>query len=247
MFKGNEQLENELFHSARVYYSRFSLYRGILLFSSINYFKKVEGIQNTVQFENINQYISPVMVANPEERWSFNTTMNKKYKFIKYHFNINLSTTDFFQTVNNTAFNNKNNNASYVISAKSLHEKYPSVEVGFRQSLGNYTSGTLKSKFSTNEPFVNLDYDFLSGFILSFDYTRFNYQQKSKNQQNTYELANLMLSYKKENSAWSYKLSAQNIMDVKFKNQNSFSSYIISDTKTYILPRIVMFSLTYKI
>ncbi|MDP3354197.1 MAG: carboxypeptidase-like regulatory domain-containing protein, partial [Flavobacteriaceae bacterium] len=247
VYKGNEQLENELFHSARVYYSRFSLYRGILLFSSINYLKKVDGIQNAVQFENTNQYLSPFIVANPEERWSFNTTMDKKYKFIKYHFNVNLSTADFLQTVNNTAVNNKNNSASYVISAKSLHEKYPTVEVGFRQSFGNYTSGTLKSKFSTNEPFVNIDYDFLKGFILSFDYARFDYQQKSINQQNTYELANLSLSYKKENSAWSYKLSAQNIMDVKFKNQNSFSSYIISDTKTYILPRIIMVSLSYKI
>jgi len=247
VFKGNEQLENELFHSARVYYSRFSLYRGILLFSNINYFKKVEGIQNRVQFENTNQYLSPVMVENPEERWSFNTTLNKKYKFIKYHFNVNLSTADFSQTVNNTAVNNKNNSASYVISAKSLHEKYPTVEVGFRQSLGNYTSGTLKSKFSTNEPFINIDYDFLKGFILSFDYARFDYQQKSINQKNTYELANFILSYKKENSAWSYKLSAQNIMNVKYKNQNSFSSYIISDTKTYILPRIVTVSLSYKI
>jgi hypothetical protein len=247
VYKGNEQLENELFHSARVYYSRFSLYRGILLFSSINYLKKVEGIQNTVQFENTNQYLSPVMVENPEERWSFNTTMNKKYKFIKYHFNVNLSTADFLHTVNNTTINNKNNSASYIISAKSLHEKYPTVEVGFRQSLGNYTSGTLKSKFSTNEPFVNIDYDFLKGFIFSFDYARFDYQQKSMKQHNTYELVNLTLSYKKENSAWSYKLSAQNIMDVKFKNQNSFSSYIISDTKTYILPRIVMISVSYKI
>ncbi|MDP2089850.1 MAG: carboxypeptidase-like regulatory domain-containing protein [Flavobacteriaceae bacterium] len=247
VFKGNEQLENELFHTARVYYSRFSLYRGLLLFSGINYLKKVDGIQHTVQFENINQYLTAKMISNPEERWDFNTTIDKKIKSIKYRLNINISTADFLQTINKTTVNNKNNNVSYEISAKTLHEKYPTVEVGLRQSFGNYTSSNLKSKYITNEPFVNIDYDFLKGFVLSFDYTRFDYQHKSLNQQNTYELANLTLSYKKENSAWTYKLSAQNLMDVKFKNQNSFSSYIISDSKTYILPRIIMVSLGYNL
>lgn len=247
VFKGNEQLENELFHTARAYYSRFSLYRGLLFYSGINYLKKVDGIQYAVQFENTNQYLTAVMVSNPEERWNFNTTVDKKIKLIKYHLNINLSTANFLQNLNNTTVNNKNNSASYEISAKTLHDKFPTIVVGLRQSIGNYTSSNLKSKFNTTEPFVNIDYDFLKGWILSFDYTRFDYQQKSLNQQNTYELANLMLTYKKENSAWSYKLSAQNLMDVKFKNQNSFSSYIISYSETHILPRIFMISIGYNL
>jgi hypothetical protein len=44
-----------------------------------------------------------------------------------------------------------------------------------------------------------------------------------------------------------FKLSAQNLFDAQFKQSNSFSNYIISDTKTFILPTIVLFSIGYNL
>ncbi|HSQ45676.1 MAG TPA: hypothetical protein VLM44_02025, partial [Lutibacter sp.] len=83
--------------------------------------------------------------------------------------------------------------------------------------------------------------------IFSFEYENYNYTNKTSNQKNTYQLANATLSYKNEDSAWSFKIDAQNLFNVKYKNYNSFSSYIISDSKTYILPRIMMFSIGYNL
>jgi hypothetical protein len=62
-----------------------------------------------------------------------------------------------------------------------------------------------------------------------------------------YEIANATLSYKQENSAWSYKIKAQNLLNTQFKQSNGFSDYLISDTKTFILPRIIMFSVGYNL
>ena len=103
------------------------------------------------------------------------------------------------------------------------------------------------SKFITTQPFINIDYNFLEDFIFNFDYTKSNYQNKTLGQKNTYEIANATLSYKKENSAWSYKITAQNLFNAKFKQSNSFSDFLISDTKTFILPRIIMFSIGYNL
>ncbi|VAW25664.1 hypothetical protein MNBD_BACTEROID04-1614, partial [hydrothermal vent metagenome] len=108
-------------------------------------------------------------------------------------------------------------------------------------------SNNQTTKFSNKEPYLNIDYDFLKGFIFSFDYIYTRYENKSLNQINTYQIANSTLSYKKEDSAWSFKINAQNLFNVQFKQKNSFSSYIISDSKTYILPRIVMFSVGYNL
>ena len=94
---------------------------------------------------------------------------------------------------------------------------------------------------------VEFDYDFLNRFIFSFDYSYYTYQNKELNQNNTYQLSNSSLQYRKEDSAWSFKFNAQNIFDVQFKNSNSFSSYIISDSKTYIMPRVLMFSIGYNL
>jgi len=247
VYKGNEQIENELYHSARAYYSRFSLYRGLMLFGSVNYTKKVKGIQNAIQFEGINQFISPILVNNPEERWNFNLSVSKKIKQLKYSLKTTVSTSTYLQNINEDFVTNKSNNYSYTLSAKTLFDKFPTIEAGFEQSIGNYTSSNQTSKFITNKPFVTIDYDFLKGFVFSFEFESYQYQNKSFNENNTYQVANSTLSYKKEDSAWSFKIDAQNLFNVTYKQQNSFSSYIISDTKTYILPRIVMFSVGYNL
>lgn len=247
VYKGNEDMENELFHTARAYFSRFSMYRGLMLFVSVNCTKKIKGIQNAVQFEETNQYISPEMVNNPKEHWSFNLSIDKKIKNIKYGLKTNTSTSKYLQNINSSYVTNKNNSIGYTLSAKTLFDKFPTVEIGFKQNIGNYTSSNQISKFVTNEPFLTVDYDFLKGFIFSFDYENYSYLNKNFNQKNTYQLANATLSYKNEDSAWSFKIDAQNLFNVKYKNESSFSSYIISDAKTYILPRIMMFSIGYNL
>jgi len=247
VYKGNEHLENELYHSARMYYSRFSLYRGLMLFGGVNYTKKIKGLQNAVQFNETDQYVSPILVANASENWSFNLNIDKKIKKFKYGLNTRLLTSKYLQTINEAFVTNKNNNYSYTLSVKTLFDNFPTIEAGFEQSIGNYTSSNSTSKFVTNQPYVNIDYDFLKGFIFSFEYENYNYENKTSSQKNTYQIANSTLSYKNEDSAWSFKIDAQNLFNVKYKQQNSFSSYIISDTKTYILPRIVMFSIGYNL
>jgi hypothetical protein len=247
VFKGNATLENQLYHTARLYYSRFSLYRGLMLFGGVNYTKKITGIQNAVQFENANYFISPILVDNPEERWNVNLDLSKKIKKFKYGLDTSISTSTYLQNINEDFVTNKSNTYSYTLSAKTLFDKFPTIEAGFNQSIGKYTSSNQKSTFITNKPFVTIDYDFFKNFIFSFEYESYHYQNKTFNEKNTYQLANATLSYKNEESAWSFKLDAQNLFDIQFKQQNSFSLYLISDTKTYVLPRMLMFSIAYNL
>ena len=153
----------------------------------------------------------------------------------------------YIQNIDTKVVTNKNNSIGYTVSAKTLFDKFPTVEIGFKQDYGNYTSSNQTSKFVTNQPYLTIDYDFLKGFIFSLEYENYDYTNKTSNQKNKYQLANTTLSYKNENSAWSFKIDAQNLLNVKFKNSNSFSSYIISDQKTYILPRIIMFTVGYNL
>ena len=128
-----------------------------------------------------------------------------------------------------------------------LIHNFPTISLGFKRNINNFTSNNSISQFITDEPYINLDYDFLKGFIFSFDYTHYNYQNKQQNIKNKYTLANTTLSYRKENSAWTYKIEAKNLFDTEFKQSNSFSDYLISDTKTFIFPRIIMFSIGYNL
>ena len=247
VFRGNENIENNLFHAARIYYSRFSLYRGLMLFVNLNYNKKIRGIRNTVDFNDINQFLTVKMFDNPSEDWRGNVHLEKTIKNLKYKFDVGFNNSKYIQELNNNIQTNKNNNYDYEIAIETLFDKFPTIEIGLKQAIGNFTASTNTSKFITTEPFINIDYNFLEDFIFNFDYTKSNYQNKTLGQKNTYEIANATLSYKKENSAWSYKITAQNLLNTQFKQSNRFSDFLISDTKTFILPRIIMFSIGYNL
>ena len=247
VYKGNPNLGNELFHTARVYYSRFSLYRGLMMHANINYTKKEKGFITDFQPQGIDQNLTTLLIDNPNEDWFFNAFVSKRIKKIKYKLDVDASFSNFLQKNVNNIEKNKNNNYSYELVLETLFDDFPILEIGYKRSIGKYIQPNATTKFTVDESFVNLDYDFLKGFIFSFDYRFYNYQNKSQGLKNIYEIANTTLSYKNENSAWSYKITAQNLFNTQFKQSNSFSTFLISDRKTYVLPRIIMFSVGYNL
>ncbi len=247
VFKGNSNLENELYHFARISYSRFSLCRGLMLTASANYTKKVDGFRNAVDFDGVNQFLTVQMLKNPNKNWSLRTSIRKRIKKIRYKLSGNYSNSNYLQSIDGDFVTNKNENYRFKAGAETLFDNFPTIEAGYKRSVGNFTSSNTSSKFSTDEPYINIDYDFLKGFIFSFDYTHYRYQNKKQSVKNQYDVANSILSYREEDSAWSFKVEAKNLFDTRLKQSNRFSDYLISDTKTYILPRIIMFSVGYNL
>ncbi|MDX6745449.1 carboxypeptidase-like regulatory domain-containing protein [Polaribacter sp. PL03] len=255
VFKGNEEIENNLYHAARIYYSRFSLYRGLMLFANLNYNKQIKGVRNTVAFDvnnadpaqRINQFLTAKLFSNPSEDLRGTVHLEKSIKNIKYKFDVGFNNSSYLQEIDNKLQTNKNNSYNYEVGFETMFDNFPTIEFGVSRDIGKFTSPLNTSKFITTEPFVTIDYDFLDGFIFNFDYRKSIYENKDLGQKNTYEIANTTLSYKNEDSAWSYKISAQNMFNTQFKQSNRFSDYVVSDSKTFILPRIIMLSIGYNL
>jgi hypothetical protein len=247
VFSGNTTIENTLSHDLNLRFTKSRGYRGFGIYASANYSKQIEGIVNNVNYEGINQVVTPFFVDNSSETWGLSGSMSKKISQINFRTGLRYTNTMFLQFVNDIPFENRNQNTSCTLSAKTLYDDFPIIEIGWRQSFGNFTLSDNTTNFVTTEPFINFDYDFLSGFIVSADFTSYTYQNQTLDQRNSYEIANASLLYQKESSAWSFKVEAQNVFDVQFKNQNSFTSYIISDSRTFILPRILLFSIGYNL
>ena len=255
VFKGNENLENNLYHAARIYYSRFSLYRGLMLFVNLNYNKQIQGVRNTVAFDvnntdpaqRINQFLTAKLFQNPSEDLRGNIHLEKSIKNIKYKFDVGFNNSSYIQEIDSNLQTNKNKSYNYEAGFETMFDNFPTIEIGVSRDIGRFVSPSNTSKFITTQPFATIDYDFLEGFIFNFDYRKSIYENKDLGQKNTYEIANTTLSYKNENSAWSYKISAQNLLNAQFKQSNRFSDYVVSDSKTFILPRIIMFSIGYNL
>ncbi|MDT0294317.1 hypothetical protein ACFQ3R_01295 [Mesonia ostreae] len=247
IFRGNTTLENTLKHHFNLRFTKSKGYRGFGIYATANYSKQIKGITNQINYEDTNQIISPLFVDNSSETWSLNGRLSKKISEINFQTGFRYNHRTYLQFVNDLSFENQNINTSYNFSAKTIFDNLPILEVGWRQSFGNFKLSNNTTNFVTLEPFVNLDYDFLDGFIFSADFISYTYKNKTLDQRNSYEIANTSLFYQKESSAWSFKVEAQNLFDVQFKNQNTFTSYIIADSRTYILPRILLFSIGYNL
>ena len=247
VYVGNENLENELSHYSSLTYSRSSLLRGLFILGVVSYTYRINGITTSVSTDNQDRLSSPIRLTVPNQNLNGTLIVKKSSKNFKYGLTANLNSSKSSQQINESISEYKNTTGSYRISSQTLHKNFPVIEVGFKQTLGNYGTDDNTFDFITNEPFFSLDYDFLKKFIFSFDYTYFDYQNKTADITNTFSISNTSLSYGKENSPWNFKLSIQNLFDVEFKNQNSFNVFVVSDQNTFVLPRIAMFSLTYKL
>ncbi|WP_179317093.1 carboxypeptidase-like regulatory domain-containing protein [Winogradskyella undariae] len=255
VFRGNENLENNLFHSLNIRYSRFSLYRGLVLFANLSYNKQIRGVRNSVVFDTsnpnpsqqINQFLTAKLLNNAFEDFIANIHLEKDIKNIKSKLDIRYNESRFIQEVDNSIETNINRSYNYEVGLETLYEKFPTIELGINQDIGRFISHNTTSKFITTVPFAKIDYYFINGFIFNFEYRKNIYDNKDFSQKNSYEIANTSLSFNKENSAWSFKITGQNLFDARFKQSNRFSDYLVSDTKTFILPRILMFSVGYNL
>lgn len=245
VYKGNTLLKNERFHSANLRYTKSSMYRGLMLFANASFNKKIRTIRNVIELDGINQFSTPILTDNPETNWRVNTNISKKIYRFRLQFTTNLSWFNYIQTLNGTTTSNNRNNQSFGLTLRTATKKWPSASIGYKKDFSQF-SGLTKSNFTNDRISFDVDIDFLKNFNFKTDY-EVTFNQNSSNQTNRFAIANAFLSYQKKNNPFRFELSAQNYLNNGTKINNSFSDFLISNNTTYILPRIVMLSISYKL
>ncbi|BCY27791.1 TonB-dependent receptor family protein [Flavobacterium okayamense] len=245
VYKGNALLKNERFHSASLRYTKSSMYRGLMLFANASFNKKIRTIRNVIELDGINQFSTPILTDNPETNWRVNANISKKIYRFRLQFTTNLSWFNYVQTLNGTTTSNDRNNQSFGLKLRTATKKWPSASIGYNKDFSQF-SGLTKSNFTNDRISFDVDIDFLKNFNFKTDY-EVTFNKNSNNQNNRFAIANAFLSYQKKNNPFRFELSAQNYLNNGTKVNNSFSDFLISNNTTYILPRIVMLSISYKL
>lgn len=247
VYKGNSSLEFTNYHTARLLYTKFQLYKNIIMSGSIGYNKKNEAIKNEIIVSGTNKFLTPILFEQPETNWNFRGDLYKRYGKFKIRFTGRFDISDYRQLINNELSQNTNKSQYYKSSLSTNFEQAPNIKIGYNLKLSEYQSSTLKSDYTTKEPFVEMEYDFLKGFILKADYYKNTFENKEISQKDSYEFANISLFYQKEDSAWGFEIKANNLLNINYKRSNNINEFLISDVKTYILPRVVLFTVLYKL
>lgn len=247
VFRGNNNLENQLYHTASLSYYKFSLFRNLNFNINTSFNKRIKTVKYITELNGIESFNTPILFDQPEHIWSISGRISKKIKKIKYNLSSRFSYNDAFQILNNSTDLNISKSVSGTFGIKTSFKKHPNLEINYTKDFSNYKARGLNNKFENDRVEFILEYDFFKDFIFKADYTFDNYNNKNQNITNTFDTANASLFYQKEDSPWGFEINASNIFDVRFRQSNSFNAFVVSDNRTFILPRIVMFKLSYKL
>lgn len=244
VFKGNALLNNEQFHNANLRYSKTNMYRGIMINAIVNFNKKTKTIRNKIELSGINQFVTPMLTHNPETTWRINSMLSKKIYHFTLKFSPSINWFEYIQKINNITNTVRRNSQILGISTRTTYKKWPDIEIGYKKGFNQFKSQS-SSSFETDEFNADLEIPFRKSFVFKFEYE--NFKNSSTTQNNYFEIANTSLSYQKKNSPLRIEVFANNLLNNKIKNNNSFSDYVTTEQQTYILPRVFMLSLSYKL
>lgn len=244
--RGNPNISYGLYNTYSLNYSKFNLLKGQRLIAGINYINKSKSIKNAIALEGIEQLVTYTIFNEPENSIRTNFVLGKRIGNIKFSFEGRGSYNEFYQLLNNVTSLNISKNLSSIVKFKTSFENLPNIELEYAYEPSFFRTSISKNDFYNTTFSSYLDYVW-KDFVLKADYSNINFTNASQNISNIFNIANTSLFYQKEDSPWGIELSGTNLFNVKFKQQNSFSNILISDEKNFILPRIVLLKLSYKL
>jgi hypothetical protein len=243
---GNSNLEHALYNDYSLRYFNFNTFSFTNIRASISYQKKEDVIKNTSQLIGIDRINTLVNLNEPEDNFSTNASISKRYGKFKLNLSGNYSLANSIRLTtlpDDTIVNQKTEsiNQNYKTSVSTNFKTWPNFEVGFETSLSEFDS----NKTRTNKPFANVEIGFLKDFILVADYKYNSFKNKENGLENTYDFLNADIYYQKEGSSWEFKASAINLLDVKNISEDVFSVFSRSTSEYIVQPRYLMFSVKY--
>lgn len=245
VYKGNAILQNGRYHSFNLLYTKMNIYKGVFWNGYLNFTKRTEIIRNQVGVEGINQFNTPVLTNDPETNLVFNGSFMKKIYRFELKLNANLNWLNYYQKLNNTVTLNDRNNQNLALIIKTNYKEWPNLNIGYEKGFSHF-SGLTKTKYESDAITGNLEFAFFKFWTYKLDYQNLK-NINSNNQSDYYEVTNTSLRYQRKNNPFGFEVICNNVFDVRRKNSFIFSDYIISQQFTYILPRILMFSINYKL
>ncbi|MAU17537.1 MAG: hypothetical protein CMH46_18575 [Muricauda sp.] len=247
VYQGNGSLENQLSFSTSLNYVKSSLLRGTYILGVLGYSRELDAITNTIVLQNQDRVVLPDRINKPYENFRANLIYRKSTELFRYGLRSDVSYNLSSTKINNDIKDFGNFKVTYQASVQTLSQGFPTIKVGIGQTLGNYNSDESNYSFVTTEPFVNINYEFFKNFLTTGSISYYQYVNRSFNERSTYSLADFSLSYQNDKNKLGFEFSIRNILNVNSKNSNSFSNFIVSDENTFILPRIMMFTIKYKL
>lgn len=247
LYQGNEELENQLYHSASLSYNKFSTFKGTFINARFYYTNRLKSVRNTTIIEGVDQITTAIYTDLPEETFSLSGSFSKNIKDFKFTLKTNGSLSKYSRIINEEILDYESKNYGYTFKTATFFRDLPNIEMGVEHRFNEFSNADFNNRFEQINPYAILEYDFWNAFILKADYQYNYYENKNTGAINRFEIGNFSLYYNEEDSPWGFEVAVNNTFDVRYRKNNSFSQFIVTDQRIFIQPRTALLKISYKL
>lgn len=244
LFRGNRLLENATSQVHSLRYFKYNMFNFENIFANATYTKKVDAIKTSADFTGINQSSSPYNSNLADETFTGMGNYGRSFlKNYKASVNATFNWSKFNNIQNSELATTESFSQSYTVKASTNYKSLPNIEFGYNVLINKYSGST----YYTDKPFARLDYYFLDSFSFVSEYEFYHYYNGNKTVDNEYDFLSASLIYQKKDSKWEYKISATNLLNTKYLNDDSFSQFSTRVSQYTVQPRYIIFSMKYNL
>ncbi|MGO4772461.1 carboxypeptidase-like regulatory domain-containing protein [Flavobacterium sp. W22_SRS_FK3] len=244
LFRGDRSLENATSQVHSLRYFKYNMFNFENIFANATYTKKVDAIKTEADFNGINQSSEPYNSNLADETFSGMGSYGRSFlKNYKASASASLNWSKFNNRQNEEPTTTESFTQSYTVKASTNYKNLPNIEFGYTMLVNKYSGST----YFTDKPFARLDYYFLNSFSFVSEYEFYHYYNTNKSVNNEYDFLSASLIYQKKNSKWEYKISATNLLNTTYLNDDSFSQFSTRVSQYTVQPRYIIFSMKYNL
>jgi hypothetical protein len=250
--RGNSQLENSLVTTHRLAYSKYNLYNFTTIFGNVAYTTTKNPVVNGILFQSIYSTSDRLNLDAENENLNGNLFYSKSFKkYYKVTGGINASWNKNFVLNRRLISGNvqefiqgiENVNHGYNLALATQFKKYPNIDLGYRINFSEQAA----TIFTTQTPNVKLNYYFLNGLNINWDYSFNRFKNETTGIANNFKIMTASLNYIKKDTKFEYRIQANNLLNTRSRLNNTFNVNGYNASENFILPRFVTLILKYNI
>jgi len=244
---GNPELTTALYHGFLLNYMDFNSFSFSETSLQVNYSRQINPTGNSTEFADNNYITRYINASKPKETFSSDVNYEKRIKKFKLKINNQVLWTKYENIIDSELINNQSFSHSYRLSVSTYFKNAPNFEIGSMLGFNNYYQDDIKSIYSDNELFANIEIPFLKQFIFTTDYSYNINKNLQSNGKNYYSFLNANIYYKTKNNSWEFSISARNILNTKSLREVNETDLFIYSSDYFVMPVSVLFSVVYKL
>ncbi len=244
---GNEEVRNSLYHNLTLGYSSFKLLEGTTFFTSLSYRRFIEGVRNATQIDGIEQTTLTIFTDLPEDSYSVRLNYSTYLGKLKISYRGNASLNEYSRIINEGILDYQSYLLNNSLGLESRFKGAFNFEIEGTHRFNDLSGSNFENKFENWTASGLTELTFLKHLTWRSDAEFTYFRNITSGNSNDFLIANTSLEYWKESTAWTFKVQLTNAFDNDIKFSNSINQFQATENRIFVQPRILLFSVGYKL